>query len=533
MIKKLLLLILVVPFFCLAQEDKKSDQNVELPDFVITGTEAVSIENSKKISPDFGSTISTEFLKPVMSPDHLELRNFINPIKENINLSDSVNYLKGRFNLGAGLYTIPKADILSTNPFNGGIFDWFASADNQRAYIINSDKYKVAGGLNLSLFTNDTNYFMPGTEVKFHGQYNLNDYKFYGATVNPAQKRTLSVGDISLGVNNFYNNYFVFALALDNEYNTLKNENLSENFLKFNGFGKLDLSTFNLNCDLTLKNQFLNNNSLNPSQHAFWGILPKIGLNISEVFKVEFGANYSRYSGNTYFNPFASMAFKIDKSLSLFGEYSPHTDLLSVSSFLKDNPYLNPGTFGTAYVHYDNSFQIALKFEYDKYFQINSGFKLLSSPEMPYFKSSIISGQFDIGYDDSHIYTVFVNMLFHLGPFGYFYGNVNLISSNDSFNSRLPYVPSTDASLIYGYNFQNIKLDSEIKLNYSSDVYIDIPNITRLGSNIDLGLKLRYQLKPMFFFTLEFSNLLFQDNYKWAAYKEMPFNVTAGISLIW
>ena len=116
---KLLLIFFLVPFICFPQDENKQDQNVELPEFVITGTEAVSIEKAKKIEPDFGSTISQDFLKPAFPAEQLPIREFVNPIKENINLKDSVHYLNGRFNAGLGSLSIPRADILVTNPFYG------------------------------------------------------------------------------------------------------------------------------------------------------------------------------------------------------------------------------------------------------------------------------------------------------------------------------------------------------------------------------------------------------------------------------
>jgi hypothetical protein len=533
MMKKILIFFIVIPFICFAQDEKKQDQNVELPDFVITGTEAVSVEKAQKMEPDFGSTISEEFLKPIFSGEQLELRNFVNPIKENISLKDSVQYMNGRFNAGIGSLSMPEADILVTAPFNGGIFEWFAMTDNRMAYISNSDKYNLGGGLNLSLFTKNDSSFLPGTEIKFHGNYDLSSYKFYGSDVNPAQRRTLNGGDVSLNVNNYLDDYFVFASSIENEFNSLKNESFSENFLQLKGYGKLTLSAFNLSCDLILKKQFLTNNTINASQNSFVGIAPKIGLNISETFKTEFGMNYSQSMGNMSFTPYISAALKLDNSISFFGEYSPHADLLSASSFLHQNPYINSLTLYNAYVRYDNSIKLAVKYEYEKYFQINGGFKVLSSAEMPYYKSSNVSGKFDVASDNARILSAFADMLFHMGPLGYFYGNVEFSSTDDTAGYSLPYVPGTSASLIYGYNFSNIKLNSEIKLNYTSGVYTDIPNLIKLKNNLDLGLKFAYQYKPMFIFTLEFSNLLFQDNYKWAAYKEMPFNVTAGISLIW
>jgi hypothetical protein len=528
-----LLLFLVIPFICFAQDEKKPDQNVELPEFVITGTEAVSVEKAKKMEPDFGTTLSEEFLKPILSPEQLELKTFVNPIKENINLSDSVHYMNGRFNAGIGSVYVPKADILVTAPFNGGIFEWFANAGNQIAYVKNSEKYDIGGGLNLSLFNSNNSSFLPGTEYKIHSNYALSSYKFYGSAVYPLERRTLNSGDVSVRINNYLDDYFIFAASVEDEFNALKDENFSENFLQFKGYGKFTLASFNLSFDVVLKEQFLTNNNLNSYRVGFGGIAPRIGLNISDAFKIDLGLNYSQTSGKNYFTPSASAAFKFNDKVSFFGEYTPHADLLSASSFINKNPYLNSASLTGAYVRYGNALKLAVKYEYEKYFQVNGGLKLLSSAGMPYYKSSNVSGKFDVAYDDARILTAFADMLFHMGPFGYFYGNFEFNSANDASGNSLPYVPGSLASLIYGYNFQTVNLNSEIILNYYSAVYTGIPNLIKLKNNADLGIKLAYQYKPMFLFTLEFSNLLSQENYKWIAYKEMPLNVTAGISFIW
>jgi hypothetical protein len=535
MIKKILAItyFILITSISFAQDEKKTDQNVELPDFVITGNESVSVEKAKKLEPDFGYTISDEFLKPSLSPEQLELKTFVNPIKENISLTDSVHFRNGRFNAGLGSVFWPKADILVTAPFNGGIFEWFAMTGLQRAYINNSDRFDLGGGLNLSFFNKNDWTFLPGTEIKLHGNYALNSYKFYGSLINPNVRRTLNGGNLSVDLNNYHDDYFIFAASVQNEFNSLKDENFSEDFLQFKGFGKLTLASFNLKFDVVFKKQFLTNNTFNTSRHAFGGIAPKIGLNISKVFKLELGLNYSRTLGNVFLTPFMSAAVKINEQLSFFGVFDPHADLFSASSFLHKNPYLNSTPLNGAYVRYNNSIKIAAKYEYEKFFQVNGGIEILSSSEMPYYKSSTVSGKFDIANDDARIFSLFTDMLFHMGPFGYFYGDIELNSSNDTAGNSLPYTPAGEASLIYGYNFINLNLKSEIILNYNSGVFTSIPNSTKLGNNVDLGLKFTYQYKPMFLFTLEFSNLLLKDNYKWLAYKEMPFNVTAGISFIW
>jgi hypothetical protein len=531
MINKIVMSLFALSVLCFSQENKKQTSGVELPDFVITGNEKVSVENAKKPEPDFVSTLSEEFLKPVFSSEQLEIKEFVNPIKENISLKDSVHFVKGRFNAGIGLYNLPTVGFLYTNPFSGGIFEGYASALNRRAFVSNSDRNKLNGGVNLSLFSSNDASFLPGTELKLHGNIDLNSYKFYAAP-DPTTRRSFTQVDVSVKADNFLNDYFVFAAQASNEYSGLKNENYRENLFSFQGYAKLRLENIYVSSDVLIKKQFLNNDSLSGLSYGFFGITPKIGLLISDAVKFEFGINYANSLSQSYFTPYVSIALKLDNSLSLFGEYSPHSELITSSWFLKKNPWFNTGSFVNALVNYDGSFKFAIKYEYEKYYQINAGVKITSSSALPYFTDSSVPGRFDVAFQDASIFNGFADILFYTGPNGYLYGSADLTVSSDTLKLRIPYIPWSCASLAYGYRFTKLKLDTEVKMNYTSNVFTDLMNLSKLNSNIDLGLKFSYQYRPKFFITLELSNLLFHQNYTWRGYKEIPFNITAGLNII-
>ena len=152
MIKNLMILFFVIHIVVLAQDSKKTNSNVELPDFVITGKEVISVEQAKKIAPDFISTLSDQFIKPVYSPEELELKEFPNPLKNNLNLFDSLNYFNGLLEAGIGSYYLPTAKFTYSNPFTGGLFEGRLGALNQRAYVKNSEKYSFKWRCNTLLF---------------------------------------------------------------------------------------------------------------------------------------------------------------------------------------------------------------------------------------------------------------------------------------------------------------------------------------------------------------------------------------------
>ena len=114
MIKKIFYLFIIIPLVSFAQD--KGNPNVELPDFVITGRDIVSIQKAKKIKPDLVPTISKDFFKPNYSPDNLGIQDISNPVSNKLDLTDSLNNYNGYFELGLGAYTLPSKSNLF-NPF--------------------------------------------------------------------------------------------------------------------------------------------------------------------------------------------------------------------------------------------------------------------------------------------------------------------------------------------------------------------------------------------------------------------------------
>ena len=61
----LLLILFLISAEIFSQANEKQNPNVQLPDFVITGKDVVSLQKARKIDPGYISTISEAFIKPV------------------------------------------------------------------------------------------------------------------------------------------------------------------------------------------------------------------------------------------------------------------------------------------------------------------------------------------------------------------------------------------------------------------------------------------------------------------------------------
>jgi len=514
---------------------QQQNPNVELPDFIIMGTDVVSVKIAQKAPPEFVSTISEQFIKPVFSPEELEVRDISFPLKDDLNIFDSLHYHKGRLEFNAGIYLLPLADISYLFPINDIIAEATFTGENHRPHVGNSDRYLINGGINLLYTTPNNSEIFPGTQLKFNGNFGSESYKFYSISTPP--RRTLNQGKFAVSVSNRFGRQFNFDLKIQDDISSISEENYSENILGINFFSRAVFSSFNAGVSAEYKNQSLTidpaaADTPNSDVNDYVTLKPFAGVSISEVIKLSGGVTYSKSGGRSFTAPFAALSFKINKYFSLFGEYSPHGVFLTSSELLKVNRYYNPQNFYNHFYKKSNSFTAAAKYEYDKYYQINAGVKYFSSSEYPFFNDDVSTGMFRVASADINSLTFFADLLFHPGPNGVMYGNIELNDIKDNNSKSIPYHPDFKASVLYGYQF-NFGLNAQIGLTYFSRSFTDIQNIETIPSHFYLRFKLLYEIFDNFFITGELNNILNDNIYYWKGYKETPLDVIGGFRFLW
>ncbi len=514
-----------------AQDDRAGNPAVELPEFVITGSDAVNVMKAKKIEPDLIPVINQQFLKPEQPTEDLPVSELSDPFREEFKLLDSLNYFTGKLEAGAGIYELPKINISLSSPFSNGIFQVTAKGKNRRAYVENSERYDFSTGLDVFYQLESESPIFNGTKFQFHGDYGRTAYKLFAAN-DPFIKRNLNKGNISLRIENLLEDKFNYALSFSDDIHSLQDNIYSENFLKFGGMIRANLSSINFGVNTWYNVQMLKNELVLKNTSDLFSIRPFIGFNFSDYFKTSIGVNYNNFKDQSKFYPYLFSGFRFNDQISAYLEYSPHAEMLSNGYFLDMNPYFSINDFINLVHEKKNMFQLAAKYEYGKYYEINAGVKYFSSDASPFFYSSPSIGRFSVGSIASKSYTGFVNLLFHLGPYGYLYSSVELNETKSDNGNILPYHPAINSLITYGYNFDS-KLESRLTLSYLSKQYADIPNTISLNPFIDLKLDFTYKISHEFNLTFELNNLLNKNNYKWIRYKEPPLDLVAGLIFRW
>lgn len=514
-----------------AQDEKKENPSIELPEFVITGSDAVSVLKAKKIDPELVPLLNEKFFKPNQPPEKLETAQLSDPFKEEFNLLDSLNFFTGKIEAGMGSYTLPRINFSLSSPFRNGLFQITADGKNKRAHVEKSELYNFNGGINIFYQIESESPFLNGTKFQFHGDYGRTSYNLFAAN-DPFIKRDLNSGNIKVNIENLLEEKFNYVLSFSDDINSLQDNIFSENFLKLGGMFRANLTSLNFGLNSWYYVQVIKNDLVLKSNSDLFSIRPFIGFYISDFIKASIGVTYTNFKDQRKFYPYLFSGLKVNDRISAYFEFAPQAALLGSGYFLNQNPYFQVDDFINFLHEKKNSFQAAVKYEYEKYYEMNAGFKYFSSDGSPFFENSLIPGRFKIGSVPSKSYTFFANAFFHSGPFGYFYGNIELNSTKSNNDKILPYHPAINAHLSYGYPFSN-GLESKVTMNYLSKQYTDATNTNSISPFINLALDFSYKISPDINLTFQLNNLLNRDNLKWAGYKETPLDVVAGIIYRW
>jgi len=524
---KILLILIFIAAAVYSQDDKSNSGGVELPDFVITGKSQLNIKKVDKIQPDYISAISEDFIKPVFSPEELEVGSFSNPLKSDMSFLNDVHFYNGNLAAGLGLYTVPTLSGTYAAPFNNGIIEALFNGDFVRAYEDNSDRYRTRFGFNLTYWTDINSETLPGTQFNLNGNYGTTSFKYF-ASSDPRERRTLNYGKIEADIKNDFHRNFLFNLNLSDNITNISQEKFAENNYRLKAEALLKLNVVNVGAAVDYRNHSLKNELTDPGKD-FLLIRPTAGLYFTKLIKGTVGWTFSHGAANTYNAIYASVALKIDKNLTVFGEFAPTSEFMSPGNFVIQNHYLNVDSLGSVYWEKSGALSASIKYEFDKYFQINGGMRYFTSDDYPYFSTSSDSGKFDLKRIDMKSFNPYADFLFYLGPYGEFYSSVELNDIRDTQGNLVPYQAVFKFNAAYSFKFNN-GLATTIKMDYLSKRYADTKNRISIGDYFDLGLSFIYSLQPNLDLTLDINNLINQKHYLWYGYREIPINIIAGIN---
>ncbi len=514
-----------------AQDTRQKDPNVELPEFVITGIEKVTLPVLPKPKAEIVTLISEDFIRPSYSPEELNISTLSDPEKKEVNILQKENGFYGNVNAGLGVYTLPVGQVSLGTPFQNGLIKGDLLVKNIRNYVDNADYSTFGAKVFTSIFSDNNSDFLPGSNFKLGANYNYLNYKFYGS-MTPDHNRSLHFSNIYFGYSNFPTENFKLDFKIDERIFFVKDLNLMENNFNVDGFIQTGFKEFLIGGNLTYGNYYTKADLAGSAKYNFINVHPYAEFNLSDHFTVRGGIVYAHLGSSNLFSPTAAMSLLFSDKVSFFAELNPDAIVLDPRSLAEKNRFYAISTITPVMQKEKFNLKGAIKYEYETYFEIDAGMQYVDYDKYFYFSDTSGSGYFTLDNVNGKKLSGFVNFLFHTGPNGVFYGGVileNLKAGNGNF---IPYSPSLKLNATYGYAFSN-GLYVEPKLDFYSHSYNDIENSQRISEFVDASVKFEYKLSGNFNIFSIVSNILNHKNYFWQGYREKKLDLLFGINYKW
>ncbi len=527
---KNLLIIILFPLIVVAQEASQ-DQSIELPEFVITGEQNISIPIMKKDRPDLIPTLSEDFFRPLFTPEQLALAKRSDPIERELNLYRNSRAFNGLLILGVGYRTLPQGELYFNKNLDNFLFRSKLYGSNTTDYVTNSG-YNISGiAASMDFYINNQSDFLPGLNIGVAGDFFRDSYKFYGSDNPEYERETQNTfgmisfqSDVSKNIN--------YAIRGKTELLDLKDINFKENLYS----GELDLDIkfgkFGIGTSGLYTYQEIEDSSVKSDNYYYGGNLYAV-IEPSDALKFKLGSHYSTVDTAEYIAPYATVSFQFDDNWTISGKYMPNTTFTAYNKFIEENKFLGVNSNDYIFQENNNSTSLILTYQYMKYYEINLGASYANVDNLPYFDDSETAGVFNLRkLKDIERFQAYINLLFHSGPYGYFYGEVKYDRIKLDDGNNVPYYPELSTGLIYGYNVSE-SFSVKTKLDIFMKNYSSVENRVKLPDYVDWSVYLYYNLFGNLKLTFAVENLLNNENYIYNSYLEKTIDFIGGIQYRW
>ena len=529
--KIILYVILIFSSVSILAQEKNTGQAIELPDFVITGIQSVTVPILDKKKSAFIHIISPEFLQPNYDTEEFSLLDNSNPIKQEMEIKSLLENYNGLLQIGAGTQTLPigrlsfginKKDIL----FNSHLF-----GINTGNYVPYSSYNASGAEIKLNYFVNHNAGIFKGLSIGLEGDFLRDKYNFYGSN-NPLRLRENENYNGKFFISSKLNKNYNYGLNFGSNITNLKTDGIYENLLNAQGYFEYKFSTISLGTKGEYKIQKINANLNGYGRADFFEGSVYLRLSNSKIFDLKLGAQYSQLDTNSLFSPIAVLSIFVEEGVAMFISYEGKADLITYNKFKSENLYFE-NDYTNIYQQQYSNMKVIIKYDFSDIFELNAGFYSSSFDNYHYYEDVNGDNKFNIQLMNEVEETGgFINLTINAKEYGELFANVEFQSVTDSANFKIPYKPLFIGDLSYGYSF-NFGLYTKVKLNYSHLSYTNLANTKQLPDYINFSMLFKYSLFKSFALTCSLENILNRDDYLLKNYLEKPQDIIVGIEYKW
>ncbi len=510
---------------------------IDLPEFVITGREAIDLPEVSKTSADDRWVSTPARAATTSGIREAGLADLGGMQKSQAGLSGLSDGFNGKAEVGYGTYATPYFDAWFGNAYPSGDFLLKAGYRSSGGHVPNAD-YRMgyaslAGGTHLNGDAGD----FSGNRVQGRITMRGNSYHLYGST-SPSLQRTVTDFDAGLSMSSASGAMIPYTTRLAVESGSLKDiSKTTETSLggEFDATGEIDdvelrgsagvWKSFYATQSITA-DPFYTQFAVTANYHLGSGISIRGGL----AFYLYRGSD-TRTSGRLF--PQLGISWFAAERLTVYAKFDPSVQRASLTSLVGTSPYMATDVSVRPAVQFTN-FSLGAESEISPAIQSRVFLSYTQTDDIPLF----------VDYNSTRIWSVvYAGTTRIVSLNGELYAGVtdadNLGASlavrsnkNSETGHRNPYFASFVSSVSYQHRF-------DLGLNLGSTLQIvgnqseDLADTRTLPALLVLNVNAEYMIIPRWSAIFTLSDIFNQKQTLWEGYVGLQRTVSIGTSFAW
>ncbi|MDP1676808.1 MAG: hypothetical protein Q8L88_08045 [Bacteroidota bacterium] len=521
---------------------------IDLPEFVITGSEKIDLQIESKSEDDEDRIFSPA--KPTPGERPMNVGEALSP-KQIKSFSKTPSALNGKVFAGFGFYQTPQFD------------GWFGQYDPTSSFVLNGYYSESQGHLDNGVtqfwrggfgargtyVLPESSTILPYAQLNAETKYGREFYRSY-ALGSLSQDRNLSGIEVTGGIGSRYAlpykalSGFDYSGKLGWSYFSAKDSiRKSEAEFFLNGSATTRFLAMSLRGQTEYRiTSYTMSIPGKQIQTGHWFVLRADGSQlVIPSLQLSFVLQQYIYQGNVdaaagRFYPQIELKYSFTENALMYYGFAPSVERNTLSSIIKQNKYID---FNAKIVPTDTRLNLYAGMEYSPLEYITTTVKLSYKHinNYPTFYDKDSAKVWEVLYLSGVRSTKFdVSTLFRLNQKQNVtgYASLQTVKQKDS-SGVLPYIPNFIIGTVY-HHFFDFGLHIEAFAEYNSFRFTDFWNSVKRHSNAGFvfsGVKADIELFDQFRGFAELNNLINQQYYVWNGYQERTIFLLLGVSYHW
>jgi hypothetical protein len=514
---------------------------IDLPEFVITGSEKIDLNIDSKSVEDEDRIFSPS--RPTPGERTVNAGEALTP-KQVKTFTKTPGAMNGKVFAGFGFYGTPQFDgwFGQYDPAGSFVANGYYSESN--GHLPDAGFWRGGIGLRGSYTLPESTLYIPQAQLSGEMNYGREAYRAFGSR-SPFQVHDLSGIEVSGGIGSKYALPYKSMTSVDYSARTgwgffsagdSTKSSETELFINGNASTRVLETAFRASAEYRYSGYSMTLPGIRSGQ---WFVLRAEGRQmLLPALQFSYLLQQFVYRGNTgaasgRFYPNVDLRFAFTEQASLYAGFGPTVERNSLSTLIKQNRYINTAA---AVMPTDNRVNLYMGMEFAPLDEIvitaKGSYKHLNNYVTFYDRDSAkvwevlyLSGIRSTKFDLSALYRL--NQKQNVTA----YFSTQSVKQADSSKS-MPHVPRFTLGAVY-HHFFDVGLHAEAFMEYHSSRFTDFANSHSNAGYLSSGVKADMELFGQFRGYAELNNALDQHYYLWNGYQERTVFVMLGISYHW